>query len=100
VAFLPSIPAPLSEISALALLWPELIQHLSHRAQSSVGKAWINALKPSSNAEWIARQQQRNAEMQQLIAAGSFTFHGVFDVTEMLDKARIQGAALDGTHLF
>jgi DNA mismatch repair protein MutS2 len=99
VAFLPSIPAPLSEISALALLWPELIQHLSHRAQSSVGKAWINALKPSSNAEWIARQQQRNAEMQQLIAAGSFTFHGVFDVTEMLDKARIQGAALEALEL-
>ena len=99
MAFLPEIPAPLSEIAAQALQWPELIQHLSHNAQSSVGKEWVNALRPSADQGWVAQQQQRNAEMRQVIAAGGFDFHGVFDVTEMLAKARIEGAALEALEL-
>jgi DNA mismatch repair protein MutS2 len=99
VALLPEIPAPLSELSALTLQWPELIDHFSRRAQSSVGKVWVSGLRPSADAQWIALQQQRNSEMQQLIAAGSFDFRGVFDVTEMLDKARIEGAALEALEL-
>jgi dsDNA-specific endonuclease/ATPase MutS2 len=81
VTFLPEIPASLSEISAEALQWPELIEHLSRGAQSQLGREWICALKPSADAEWILQQQQRNAEMQKLIAGGSFDFRGIFDVT-------------------
>jgi DNA mismatch repair protein MutS2 len=99
VAFLPEIPSLLSDISAKALQWPELILHLSRRAQSSLGKEWVSALEPSADADWIGTQQQRNAEMQQLISAGSFDFRGVFDVTETLDKARIDGAALEALEL-
>ena len=99
VAFLPQIPDPLAEIGAKALQWPEFIGHLSSRAQSPLGRAWIAALSPSGDAAWIDQQQQRNAEMQRLIAGGSFDFHGIFDVTEMLDKARIEGAALEGLEL-
>jgi DNA mismatch repair protein MutS2 len=89
----------LSEISAKALQWPELIEHLSRRAQSTLGREWVNALEPSSDIGWIGQQQQRNAEMQRLIAGGSFDFRGIFDVTEALDKARIEGAALEAVEL-
>jgi DNA mismatch repair protein MutS2 len=99
VSFLPQIPDPLAEIGAKALQWPELIRHLSNRAQSPLGRAWIAALAPSSNTVWIDQQQQRNAEMQRLIAGGNFDFHGIFDVTDLLDKARIDGAALEGLEI-
>jgi DNA mismatch repair protein MutS2 len=99
VAFLPDIPSPLSEISAEALQWPELIERLAHRAQSPLGREWIKALEPSSDAAWVEQQQQRNAEMQKLIAGGSFDFRGIFDVTETLEKARIEGAALEAMEI-
>jgi DNA mismatch repair protein MutS2 len=99
VAFLPEIPARLSEVSAKALQWSELIEHLARCAQSSLGREWVSALAPSADSGWIGRQQQRNAEMQRLIAGGSFDFRGIFDVTETLDKARIEGAALEAIEL-
>ncbi len=99
MAFLPEIPSPLSEISAAALQWPELIEHLSGGAQSQLGRRWISALDPSSDAAWVDQQQQRNAEMQKLIAGGSFDFRGIFDVTESLDKARIEGVALEAMEI-
>jgi DNA mismatch repair protein MutS2 len=99
VAFLPEIPAPLSEISREALQWPELIENLSRRAQSQLGREWISALEPSSEAVWIDQQQQRNVEMQRLIAGGSFDFRGIFDVTATLDRARIEGSALEAMEL-
>jgi len=99
VAFLPEIPFPLSEISADALQWPELIERLSRGAQSPLGRQWVKALEPSSDAPWVERQQQRNAELQKLIRGGSFDFRGIFDVTETLEKARIQGAALDAMEI-
>jgi DNA mismatch repair protein MutS2 len=99
VSFLPEIPAPLSEISAKALQWPELIEHLARRAQSPLGREWVSALGPSSDAGWIGQQQQCNAEMQRLIAGGSFDFRGIFDVTETLEKARIEGSALEAVEL-
>jgi DNA mismatch repair protein MutS2 len=99
VAFLPEIPDRLTEIGGKALQWPDLVEHLSNRAQSSLGQAWIAALQPSANSVWIHRQQQRNSEMKRPLAGGSFNFRGIFDVTEMLDKARIEGVALDGTEL-
>jgi len=99
VAFLPEIPAPLSEISAKALQWPELIEHLSRLAQSPLGREWVHALGPSADTAWINQQQQRNAEMQRLITGGSFDFRGIFDVTDALAKAQIEGAALEAAEL-
>jgi DNA mismatch repair protein MutS2 len=99
VALLPEIPSALAEIGANALQWRELIEHLSGRAQSPLGQAWIAALHPGADPIWIDRQQQRNAEMQRLLAAGGFDFRGIFDVTEMLGKAGIEGAALEALEL-
>ena len=86
-------------MSAEALQWPELIERLSLRAQSPLGREWVRALQPSSDAAWIDQQQQRNAEMQKLITGGSFDFRGIFDVTETLDKARIEGSALEAMEI-
>jgi DNA mismatch repair protein MutS2 len=97
--FLPQIPSPLGEISANALQWPEFVRRLAQGAQSELGQAWVAALRPSANAAWIEQQQQRNAEMQRLTAGGSFNFRGLFDVTEMLDRARIAGSALEAVEL-
>jgi DNA mismatch repair protein MutS2 len=97
--FLPQIPSPLGEISANALQWPEFVRRLAQGAQSELGQAWVAALRPSANAAWIEQQQQRNAEMQRLTAGGSFNFRGLFDVTEMLDRARIEGSALEPVEL-
>jgi len=86
-------------MSAEALQWPELIERLSRGAQSPLGREWIKALQHSSDAVWVEQQQERNAEMQKLITGGSFDFRGIFDVTETLDKARIEGAALEAMEI-
>jgi DNA mismatch repair protein MutS2 len=67
---------------------------------SPLGRDWILALTPSADAEWIYAQQARNAEMRRLISAGlAFNFRGIFDPTDLLDQARIEGTALEALEL-
>jgi len=97
---LPSILTPLAERGSAALQWEPLRERLAGRTMSSLGRAWVLALEPSADAAWIDAQQARNAEMRRLITGGSaFDFRGIFDVTEALDKARIEGAALEALEL-
>ena len=95
-----NIPSPLSESSAAALEWPRLRDYLSTRTFSPLGKAWVLALEPSSNLAWIEAQQQRTQEMRALYnSGGSFDFHGLFDPTPLLEKARIEGSALEALEI-
>jgi DNA mismatch repair protein MutS2 len=65
-----------------------------------LGRAWILALEPSSDLAWIDQQQQRTGEVRaMLLRGGSFEFHGLFDPIILLDKARIDGAALESTEI-
>jgi DNA mismatch repair protein MutS2 len=97
---LPSIPSPLRESSAAALEWPHLREHIAGRTSSPLGRAWILALEPCFDQPWIDEQHQRTAEMRiMLTRGGSFEFNGLFDPTTLLDKARIDGAALEGTEI-
>ncbi len=97
---MPSIPSPLRESSAAALEWPRLREHIAGRTSSPLGRAWILALEPCSDQPWIDEQQQRTAEMRTMLTrGGSFEFNGLFDPTVLLDKARIDGAALEGTEI-
>ncbi|MEO6982626.1 MAG: Smr/MutS family protein [Edaphobacter sp.] len=97
---LPTIPSPLRETSAAALEWPRLRDHIAGRTFSPLGRAWILALEPSADPAWINRQQQRTAELRAMLhRGGSFDFHGLFDPTTLLDKARIDGSALEGTEI-
>src|ERR1700738_4629628 len=97
---LPVIPSPLPESSAMALEWPRLRDHIAGRTSSPLGQAWILALEPSSDIAWIDQQQQRTAEVRAMLTrGGSFEFRGLFDPTILLDKARIDGAALESTEI-
>ena len=97
---LPVIPSPLVEASAAALEWPRLRDHIAGRTSSPLGRAWILALEPSADLAWIDQQQERNAELRVMLSrGGSFEFHGLFDPTALLDKARIDGAALESTEI-
>jgi DNA mismatch repair protein MutS2 len=97
---LPEIPDVLTERGGASLQWETLRERLAAGALSPLGRAWILALEPSADAAWIETQQARNAEMRRLIVGGSsFDFRGIFDVTEPLDKARIEGSALEAVEL-
>jgi DNA mismatch repair protein MutS2 len=99
-SLLPIIPSPLPESSATALEWPRLRDYLATRTFSPLGRAWVLALEPSADLHWIAQQQQRTAEIRNFLArGGSFDFNGLFDPTLPLDKARIEGAALEATEI-
>jgi DNA mismatch repair protein MutS2 len=94
--FIPKIPLPLVESSAESLEWPRLREHIASRTFSPLGRAWVLALEPSSDLAWIDTQQQRTEEMRGLFASGvSFDFHGLFNPTDLLEKARIEGSALE-----
>ncbi len=97
---LPRIPSPLLETSAAALEWPRLREHIAAKAVSPLGRAWTLALEPSTDVEWIVRQQRRTGEMRSfLTGGGSFDFHGLFDPAPLLEKARIAGSALEALEI-
>ncbi len=88
-------PGGLKYSSAAVLEFPSLMQIVRGYASSEAGQAYVAALEPSTDREWIARQQQLTSEIRGYLAAGgSFDFSGLFDAQELLDKSRIQGAAL------
>ena len=96
MSLLPNIPSPLAESSSTALEWPRLREHIAGHASSPLGRAWTLALEPCADVAWINAQQQRTAEIRDLLTGGgSFDFHGLFDPTERLDQARIEGTALE-----
>ncbi len=100
LSLLPNIPSPLPETSTAALEWFRLRDHIADRTFSPLGRAWILALEPSSDLPWIDQQQQRTAELRRMLSSGgSFDFRGLFDPTIPLDKARIDGAALEATEI-
>jgi DNA mismatch repair protein MutS2 len=97
---LPIIPSALRESSAAALEWTRLRDYIADRTFSPLGRAWILALEPCADLVWIDQQQQRTSELRSmLLRGGSFEFRGLFDPTVLLDKARIDGAALESTEI-
>ena len=87
-----------------------LIQHTSERvlefeqfrhllavyASSPLGQMRIVQLAPSGDRDWIERQQRLTEELRgYLRGGGCFDFSGLLDPTELVNKARIAGAALE-----
>jgi DNA mismatch repair protein MutS2 len=100
VSLLPNIPSPLAEASSVALEWLRLRELIAGRASSPLGRGWVLALEPSADRAWIEAQQQRTGEIRDLLTGGgSFDFHGLFDPTERLEQARIEGAALEAQEI-
>ena len=93
-------PSSLRESSAESLGWPALREHLASRCASAPGRELTLALEPTTDLAWIESQQTRTAEVRTLLAGGaSFSFAGLFDPAALLDKARVEGAALEGTEI-
>ncbi|WP_263373557.1 endonuclease MutS2 [Granulicella aggregans] len=99
-SLIPIIPVPLTETSAIALEWPRLREHIATRTTSPLGRGWVTSLEPSADLPWIETQHQRTSELRAMLATGgTFDFNGLFDPTTLLDKARIDGAALEALEI-
>src|SRR5271166_1011533 len=91
-----SIPDPIGRTSERLLEFDHLRDLLAAYTASPLGKGRIAALAPSGNRQWIERQQQLAEELRGYMqSGGGFDFHGLHDPTLLIQKARIQGAALE-----
>jgi DNA mismatch repair protein MutS2 len=100
MSLLPHITLQLAESSAQTLEWPRLREYVAGHAQSPLGRGWVMALEASADGGWIETQQQRTEEVREFLrGGGSFDFHGMFDPTELLEEARVEGAALEGVQI-
>ena len=63
---------------------------------STLGRGRVEQLQPSTDRDWIERQQQLTAEIRLYFRTGGrFEFSGLLDISEPLEKSRIQNAALE-----
>jgi DNA mismatch repair protein MutS2 len=90
------VPSPLEHSSVRVLEFEQFRELLSAYVNSPLGKAQVAQLVPSSDRNWINRQQQLAAETRRFLSAGGrFDFAGLFDADQLLAKAKIPNAALE-----
>jgi DNA mismatch repair protein MutS2 len=93
-------PAPLQHTSARALEFDALLELLRGYTQSPLGRARVESLAPVADRDWIARQQQLTHEIREFRRAGGrFDFSGLEDPSRLVEKARIEGTALETSEL-
>src|SRR5271157_4714630 len=91
-----SAPSPIQHCSERVLEFDQLRRVLALYTGSPLGQARVMQLTPSCDRQWIERQQQLTEELRgYLRASGHFDFHGLLDPTPLVNKSRIQGAALE-----
>lgn len=95
-----TIPELVTDCNRTALEWERFLELLGGYAQSAVGRGWILDLTPSTDAVWIAREHARVEETRLLAGGGGLPgLAAVFDPTELLAKARIEGTALEAEEI-
>jgi len=95
-----SVPNPIQHISDRVLEFDHLRELLADYAASPLGQQRIASLAPSRDRQWIERQQLLSEELRGFLRnGGRFDFHGLLDPAPLLNKSRIQGAALELTEL-
>jgi DNA mismatch repair protein MutS2 len=100
MALLDPIPSVVVNADSVALEWEPLLALVAGFAASPVGRAAILAFHPSSDETWITRQHQLTGEVRLLLDEQvSIPLGGLFDPTQLADKARIPDAALDASEL-
>jgi DNA mismatch repair protein MutS2 len=100
VSLFASIPEPVEELSAATLEWARLLELVQSYASASVTRAWVRALLPSAEAEWIRAQHALADEARVLLSLGvSPALGGLIDPDLLLAKARIGGAMLEPDEL-
>lgn len=91
---------PLAHASARVLEFESLRDLLRGYVSSPLGKRRITTLAPSQERSWIEQQQQLTSEIREFRRLGGrFEFAGLLDISDLLDKARIAGAALETTEI-
>jgi DNA mismatch repair protein MutS2 len=91
---------PLIHNSARMLEFDALRELLRGYSSSPPGQTRIQALAPSTDAAWIADQQELTAEVREFRRVGGrFDFSGLLDITRLTEKSRIAGAALETTEI-
>ncbi|HXY49607.1 MAG TPA: endonuclease MutS2 [Terriglobales bacterium] len=92
--------APLAHTSARVLEFDSLRELVRGYVASPLGAARLAALAPSADPAWIERQHALTSAIRDFRrAGGGFEFAGLLDVTQLLDKASISGAALETTEI-
>ena len=82
--------------SAAVLEFGLLRDLLRGYAASDLGRARVAALDPSIDLAWIQNQHQLTSEVREFRrVGGNFEFAGLSDITRLLEKSRIEGAALE-----
>src|SRR5271154_515164 len=93
-------PQPLTHTSARVLEFDSLRDLLTEYASSPLGQGLIAHLAPSTDREWIENQQQLTSEIREFRRGGGrFDFSGLLDVTKLVEKSRIAGAAVETTDI-
>ncbi len=91
-----SIPFPVEDCSRTVLEWDRFLALLAGYSVSSIGKAWLLGLNPSTDRRWFESQHSLVEEMRMLLNEGVQPVLGsLFDPTDLLSKSRIEGAALE-----
>ena len=94
------MPVPLQHASSRVLEFEQLRDVVRGYASSQLGQGRVAALQPTSDRGWIEQQHRLTAEARQFLNTGArFEFSGLRDVSKLLDKARIRGAALETEEL-
>src|SRR5437763_8978187 len=91
-----AMPSALTHTSARLLEFDSLRDLLRGYASSALGQSRIEQLVPTADAAWIAQQQQLTAEVRPYWRGGNrFEFAGLLDPAGLVEKSRIEGAALE-----
>ncbi|PYV69666.1 MAG: endonuclease MutS2 [Acidobacteria bacterium] len=90
------MPEILKNTSAGLLEFNSLRDLLRGYASSDLGQAKVSALAPSLDSAWIENQQKLTTEIREFQRVGGrFEFSGLTDISRLLEKSRISGAALE-----
>jgi DNA mismatch repair protein MutS2 len=89
-------PSLIPNTSERVLEFDQFRQLLAIYTASPLGHERVMQLTPSRDRQWIERQHQLTEELRgYLRTGGRFDFHGLLDPEQLIDKARIAGAALE-----
>jgi DNA mismatch repair protein MutS2 len=91
---------PLIHTSARVLEFDALLELIHGYASSPLGRTRISALAPSTDSLWVREQQELTEEVREFRRVGGhFDFNGLLDITRLVAKSRIAGAALESTEI-
>ena len=89
-------PQPIIHTSARVLEFESLRELLRGYASSPLGQQRTADIAPSNDRNWIENQQQLTTQIREFRrVGGGFDFSGLLEITKLLEKSRIEGAALE-----